>query len=234
MQFNKRVLIKFSGEFINPNEKDSVIMLDFIQALKAVISKEVKVAIVVGGGNVIRGRNAKSLHLSQISVDHSGILATIINGIVLRDILEQHHINCSLMSAKTIEGIVSGFHYLKACEILNNSRVLISAGGTGVPLITSDSAAALRAVELNINCIVKISNIDKVYDADPNLNHNAVSLKSITLDYAIKNNLQFMDREALSICQRFGIKILVLKHDKIKYLPEILSGSILNEGTWIH
>ena len=228
----KRILIKLSGEILCPGSSFQV--LHNIRAdIKNLIDHGIEVAIVVGGGNIIRGRDAEKLCLHRMVCDHAGMLCTIINALLLQSFF-QEMIPTSVLSSKEITGIVKGFYADDAIKLLKAKNVLVLAGGTGNILFTTDTAAAIRAYEINAEVIFKMSNVDGIYTKDPNKHkgENIPIFSALSFQEVLDKGLDIMDREAFSICQKHDIPICVMHMD----IPNILSRIILEkslEGTWV-
>ena len=169
----------------------------------------VEVAVVLGGGNIIRGVSAAAQGIDRVAADHMGLLATVINGLALQDALEKRAVANRLMSAVEMRQIAEPFIRRRAMRHLEKGRVVLFAGGTGNPFFTTDSAAALRANEIRAEVLLKATKVDGVYDADPNLVREAKLLKSLSYRDALERGLQVMDAAAIALCMENGIPIKV-------------------------
>lgn len=223
----QRVLLKLSGEALLGHEdfgfcKEA--MNRFAEEIRDVIGLGVQFAIVLGGGNLFRGRNVRAAGLDQISADQIGMLATIMNALALRDTLEQHFVKATVLSARLCSGICEEFERYKAIHYLENGQVVLLAGGTGNPLVTTDSAASLRAVELKADILLKGTNVDGIYSDDPDLNPHATLYRHISYDVALQKRLAVMDLTAFSQCMEHKVPIRVFNIFKPGLLKKILLG----------
>ena len=208
----KRVLLKLSGEAlmggldygINPTTLTS-----YCEDIKAVVDKKVQVAIVIGGGNIYRGLQGAANGMDRVQGDYMGMLATVINSMALQAELEKQGLNVKLLSGLNIDPIAESMSGRKAKQYLLEGYVVIIAGGTGNPFFTTDSASALRAVEINADVLLKGTRVDGVYSADPEKDPNAVKYSIITFDEAYKKNLKIMDMTAFTLCKENNLPIMV-------------------------
>lgn len=169
----------------------------------------VQTAIVVGGGNIIRGMAAAAQGIDRVAGDHMGLLATVINGLALQDALEKRHVSNRLMSAVEVRQIAEPFIRRRAVRHLEKGRVVLFSGGTGNPFFTTDSAAALRANEIKADVLLKATRVDGVYDSNPETNPDAKFLRTLTYREALQSGLQVMDAAAIALCMDNGIPIKV-------------------------
>lgn len=208
----KRALLKISGEALMA-EGQSAIGYEAIgslaQEIKETIGLGVQLAIMVGGGNILRGAAASASGIDRVSADYMGMLATVINSLALQDTLEKRGISARVQSAITIEGVTEPFIRRQAIEHLEKGRVVIFAGGTGNPYFTTDTAAALRAAEIHAEVILKGTKVDGVYDADPMKSGQARKFDKLTYIEVLKQNLKVMDSTAISLCMDNGLPIIV-------------------------
>ncbi len=232
----QRILLKLSGEAFA--DKNNIIAADaltqVVDVIKAVVNKKIELAIVVGAGNIIRGRSSVKNGVDNITGDNMGMLATIINALALNDFCKNNNIKSVVMSAVATGNICSTININKAKFLLKNNTVVIFAAGTGNPCFTTDSAAALRAIEIEADIVFKATNVDGVYSADPKQDKNAMKYKTLSFDDAIAKKLKIMDVSAFSLCREHNIDICVfnmLSDDK-DILLKIINGEIL--GTIIH
>ncbi len=209
----KRVLLKLSGEALMGNKSfgiDTQILDTIARQIKKVNEKSVEVAIVVGGGNFWRGSAAEAAGMDRATADYAGMLATIINALALQDALENHKIVTRTQSAITIQAIAEPHIRRRAIRHLEKKRVVIFAGGTGNPYMTTDTAAALRAIEVNANVLLVAKNkVDGIYDSDPRKNPDAKKYHHITHRQALTLQLEVMDITAFSLCQQNKLPIIV-------------------------
>jgi uridylate kinase len=223
----KRILVKLSGEFLTPNGKNSADnpLNSFISQLKD-IKKEIpmEIAAVIGAGNIIRGQNAEKNGLDRYTSDYMGMIATLINALHLKDILRQKGIKSSIMSSLEIKNICPLFYKERAIKFLERGDVVVLAGGTGNPYFTTDTAAALRAVELEADILLKITKVDGVYDSDPMTNPKAKKFDRLTYQQVLEKNLKVMDLTAISLCKENNIPIIVCDIKNPHSIKKILKG----------
>ena len=197
----KRVLLKLSGEALLGERSygiDPKRIAQYAKEIKAVTKLGLEVAVVIGGGNIFRGVSAASNGIDRVQADYMGMLATVINGMALQSALEEENVQTRLQTAIKIEAVAEPYIKRKAVRHLEKKRVVIFGGGTGNPFFTTDSAAVLRAIEINADVILKGTRVDGVYDCDPEKNENAIKYESITFHDVIKKNLKIMDSTAFT------------------------------------
>ena len=208
----KRVLLKISGETLAP-EGQSGVSSETVNKLAHEIGEVahlgVQLAMVVGGGNILRGVQANATGMDRVSADHMGMLATVINSLALQDALEQKGVSVCVQSAITIERMVEPFGHKHAIDHLEKGRVVIFAGGTGNPYFTTDTAAALRAAEVRADVVLKGTKVDGVYDGDPVKDPKARKFHELTHMEVLRQNLRVMDLTAISLCMDNGLPIIV-------------------------
>ncbi len=222
-----RILLKLSGEAlmgqqglgIDPQTVDSIAM-----DIKEIRSLGVEIGIVIGGGNIFRGLSASARGMDRVSADYMGMLATVINAMALQDYLERHGIYTRVLTAIKMEEVAEPFIRRRAMRHLEKGRVVIFAAGTGNPYFTTDTAAALRAVEIEADVILKATKVDGVYDCDPMENENAVKYE--TLDYmdVVKQGLKVMDTTAVTLCMDNKLPIIVYNLTEKGSLKAIMMG----------
>lgn len=208
----KRVLIKFSGEALASSGfgLDAKIVLDIAKEVKDLIDIGCEVAIVVGGGNIMRGGDLDDSVIKRTSADYMGMLATVINGVAIQEALEHLSISTRLQSSIKIEEVCEKFIIRKALRHLEKKRVVIFSGGTGNPYFTTDSAAALRASEIKADLLIKATKVDGVYDKDPNKFDDAVKLDYLSYEEAMGENIAVMDKTAITLSKENNLKIAVI------------------------
>ena len=204
----KRVLLKLSGEALG--EDNFAGAKRAAAEIKELCDAGLEIAIVNGGGNILRGRDVETLGLERTQADYMGMLGTVINALALQDALKKQGVRAIIQSAINMPPIADLYSRDIALSALENKNIVIFAAGTGHPFFSTDTTAALRAAEINAECIIKGTNVKGIYDADPNKNINAKFLSSLTYDYALKNNIKVMDAAAFAICRDNNIKLLVL------------------------
>lgn len=208
----RRVLLKLSGEVLMGNQPFGIAR-EILPALAAEIAEiralGVDVAIVIGGGNIIRGIAATEQGLDRVTGDYMGMLATVINALALQDALERRGCITRVMTALEMRAVAEPFIRRRAVRHLEKGRVVIFAAGTGNPFFTTDSAAALRASEMHVDALLKATKVDGLYTADPNRDPAATLLKTASYQYMLESGLQVMDAAAVSLCQNSRIPIRI-------------------------
>ena len=226
----KRVLLKLSGEALVGNKKygiDDTIIKEFASQLSQIQKQKIELIIVIGGGNFFRGSDLEKIGIQRVTADHMGMLATVINSLALQSSIEQLNIECRVMSSITIDAVCEKYIKRKAERHLEKGRIIILAAGTGNPYFTTDSAASLRAIELNAQIMLKGTKVDGIYDKDPVKYSNAVLYKSISYSDILKKNLEVMDATAVVMCKENNMPLKVfniLKKGNLK--KAILSDKI--------
>ncbi len=208
----RRVVLKLSGEVLGGSSETALeagLIRELLGQIKEVVDQGTEMGIVVGGGNVLRGSQAARHGLGRISADHIGMLGTVINGLALRDIGAGENLDIRVMCPFPCANFVEPYTREKAREHLGKGRVVVFVGGTGNPLLTTDTAAALRAAELDAEAVLKGTKVDGVYTADPVHDSKAEKFQRITFKEAMKKELGFMDSSALWICSRTNIPVIV-------------------------
>lgn len=232
----KRVLLKLSGEALaapGGNGLEPGEMAVIAREIKLAIDSGVRMALVVGGGNFIRGASlAKIGHIHQATADYMGMLATIINGLALKEALLAEGVDCRVMSAIEVKAVAEPFIRARALRHMEKGRVIIMVGGTGNPFCTTDTCAALRALELDCQVILKATKVDGVYTADPRKDPTAVRYESITFMEAITKNLKVMDMTAFTMCQERKLPIVVFDFKAPGNIQRVVNGEPL--GTLVH
>ena len=219
----KTILIKLSGESLAGNKKyglDFDYIKEICLRIKNIHDMGVRVAIVCGGGNFLRGRDAKAMDRER--ADYVGMLATVMNSLVLRDMFIQ--IGCEVYNQSGLEiSIIDNIDKKLSLKALDENKIVIFGGGTGKPFFSTDTGASLRAVDIGADIIVKLTNVDGVYDKDPNKYSDAVMYDEITFDDVLKNKLGIMDMEAIEMCRDNNIEIAVINiniSDGLNYIVE--------------
>ncbi len=230
----KRILLKLSGEALNGGDKSQVlnpeILAQFAEEIKKVVEAGCEVALVVGGGNIYRGASAGS-GIDRSTGDYMGMLATVINGMAIQSILENHGMQTRLLSAIKMEQIAEPFIKRRAVRHLEKGRVVIFGAGTGNPYFSTDSGGALRANEIGADVLLKGTNVDGVYDKDPRKNKDAVKYDKITFEEAINKGLKVMDKTAFTLCQENELPIIVFDMNGVDNLLKVVKGE--NVGTLV-
>ncbi|MCK4608022.1 MAG: UMP kinase [Gammaproteobacteria bacterium] len=230
----KRILLKLSGEALMGKSKfgiDPTVIEYISKEIAAVLSLGVEVGVVIGGGNFFRGKALFSAGLDRITGDNMGTVATIINALAMRDIFERHDISALIMSAIPMSGIVEHYDRRRAIHKLASGNVVIFAAGTGNPLVTTDSALSLRGIEIEADILLKATNVDGIYTADPALDPKAKRYSSLTYKEVLSKELAVMDLAAFSQCRDYNMILRVFNLHKKGALLRIVLGE--DEGTLV-
>lgn len=226
----KRILLKLSGESLMGSQKfgiSSDMLTYYARQIKDLVTEKVQVAIVIGGGNIFRGLSAESSGIERVTGDYMGMLATCINGMALQSALESEGIFTRLITAIEMREIAEPYIRRRAIRHLEKGRVVIFSAGTGSPYFTTDSAAALRANEINADVILKGTRVDGIYDSDPEKNPNAIRFESISFTKVISMDLSVMDMTAFTLCKENNLPIIVFDINKSGHLVRIALGEKL-------
>ncbi len=234
----RSILLKVSGEALGGDDGtgfDASALEHLTAEVGSVCAEGVAVALVIGAGNLVRGRDLHSelgkAGLRLVSADQMGMLGTIANGLAVRDLLGHAGIPTAIFATHGIPSIVAPYSVTDALAAMHDDKVVICAGGTGNPLFTTDSAACLRGIELGVDVVIKATQVDGVYDGDPQTNPNAIRYDSLTFDEAIEKRLKVIDTTASALCHENGMPLIVYKFKSDGALSRIVNGS--NEGTMI-
>ena len=230
----KRILLKLSGEALMGEDSYGInhaVMQHIVTEINEIKQLGVELAIVVGGGNIFRGMRSTNDGIERVTADHMGMLATIMNALALRDAIKQSGLVARVQSALNIEQIVEPYIRGKAIRYLQKGNVLIFAAGTGNPFFTTDTAAALRGMEMNVDIVLKATKVDGIYTSDPKVNPDAIRYKTLSFDEAITKNLQVMDATALTLCRDQKLPLIVFSLFKVGALKRIVMGE--DEGTFV-
>lgn len=223
----KRVTLKLSGEALAGSngfgiDPDAV---DFIaEKLQQLYQLGVQIAVVIGGGNLWRGEVGTARGMDRTTADHMGMLATVMNALALRQALERKQVDTRVMTAVEMNKVAEPYIRLRAIRHMDKGRVVIFAGGTGNPFFTTDSAAALRASEIDADIVIKATKVDGVYDKDPKKHADAVRYTHLTFKQVLEQRLNVMDMTAFTMCQENGIPILVVNFWENDHLLRALKG----------
>ena len=230
----KRILLKLSGESLMGEQRfgiSSDMLHYYANQIKELVAQKAEVAIVIGGGNIYRGLSAESSGIERVTGDYMGMLATCINGMALQSALETNGVYTRLITAIEMRQIAEPYIRRRAIRHLEKGRVVIFSTGTGSPYFTTDSAAALRANEINANVILKGTRVDGIYDSDPEKNPNAVRYDKISFAKVISMGLSVMDMTAFTLCQENNLPIIVFDINEPGHLTRIANGE--NIGTLV-
>jgi uridylate kinase len=231
----KRILLKLSGEALMGDRQygiDPQRLSEYAQEIKTVVDKGIQVAIVIGGGNIFRGIAGASKGMDRVQGDHMGMLATVINGLALQSACEDNGIQTRLQSAIKINEVAEPFIRRRAMRHLEKGRVVIFGGGTGNPYFTTDSAAVLRAIEIEADVILKGTRVDGIYTADPEKDDSATKFDFISFDDVLKKGLKVMDTTAFTLSQENELPIIVFDMNTPGNLLKVVSGE--NIGTKVN
>ena len=223
----KRILLKLSGEALMGNSPFGIspdVMTTLANEIKGVVDAGVEVALVVGGGNIFRGEGLARGGMDRVTGDHMGMLATVINGLAIQDAVERIGLQARVQSALRINEVCEDYIRRKAQRHLEKGRVVIFAAGTGNPFFTTDSAAALRAVEINADLLLKATKVDGIYTADPKKDPKATKYATLTYDQALDQRLAVMDQTAMVLCRDHKMKLRVYDMDRAGALMKIVMG----------
>jgi uridylate kinase len=226
MKYN-RILLKLSGEALMGSKHygiDPATLSAYGSDIVSVVSKGVQTAIVIGGGNIFRGLQGAAEGFDRIQGDYMGMLATVINSLALQAELEKQGLKVKLLSGLPIDPIAENTSGRKALEYLQKGYVVIVAGGTGNPFFTTDSASALRAVEIHADVLLKGTRVDGVYTADPEKDPTATKFATLTFDEAYEKNLKVMDMTAFTLCKENNLPILVFDMNQQGNLEKVVAG----------
>lgn len=223
----KRILLKLSGESLGNKTQGGIDPLRlslFVENIKDALNLGVEVGIVLGGGNFMRGNMSETIGIDKTTGDYMGMLATMMNSLALYDILQKNGIPAVLTSALPLDGIFEKFYFKKAIQDLKQKKVVIIAAGTGNPFFTTDTAAALRAIEIKADILIKGTRVDGVYDSDPEKNPQAKKFDQLTFDEVIALRLKVMDMTAFTLCQENHLPIAVINIEEKGNLRKFLLG----------
>lgn len=231
----KRILLKLSGEALMGDDNYGInraVIERIVSEIGEVVRLGVQVAVVIGGGNIFRGVAPAAAGMDRATADYMGMLATVMNAMALQDAMKRFGLDCRVQSALNLEQVAEPFIRGKALRYLEDGKVVIFAAGTGNPFFTTDTAAALRGVEMDAEVVIKATKVDGVYTADPKLDPTAIRYQKLSFDEAINKNLKVMDATALTLCRDQSLPIIVcsiFKHDALK---RVVMGQ--DEGTLVH
>src|SRR6056297_3260368 len=223
----KRILLKLGGESFVGKDKNGIDIdrIKFISKELAGLKKlGIQIALVIGGGNIFRGREASKKGINQVSADYMGMLGTVINALALQDSLEKLNIETRVQTAIEMKAIAEPYIRRRAIRHLEKNRIIILAAGTGHPFFTTDTAAALRAIELEADAILKATKVDGIYESDPLLNANALKYKKISFLDFLNKNLRVMDATSISLCMENKVPVIVFNLNLPGNIKKVLLG----------
>jgi uridylate kinase len=228
----RRILLKLSGEALMGDEGfgiDPKILDRMAQEIKELVEKDIQVGVVLGGGNIFRGAPLAEAGMNRVVGDHMGMLATVMNGLAMRDALHRAHVNARLMSAIPLKGVCDDYSWAEGISLLKSGRVVIFSAGTGNPFFTTDSAACLRGIEIEADVVLKATKVDGVYTADPVTNPDATLYSRLSYQEVIEKELKVMDLAAFTLARDHNIPICVFNMNKPGALKRVIMGE--DEGT---
>ena len=223
----KRILLKLSGESLMGDQHygiDPNRLVEYAAEIKAVVEMGVQVAIVIGGGNIYRGMQAEEVGLDRVQGDYMGMLATVINSMALQSALEKINVNTRLLSGINIQQVCEPYIRRRAMRHLEKGRVVIFGAGIGSPYFTTDSAASLRAIEIEADVVLKGTRVDGIYTADPEKDPTATRYTNITFQEVFEKDLNVMDMTAFTLCKENNLPIIVFDMNKKGNLRKVLNG----------
>jgi len=232
----QRILLKLSGEALMGSSDfgiDAETLKTTAEEVQALVEAGVEVALVIGGGNIFRGAGLTTSGIHKVTADHIGMLATMMNALAMQDMLRRLGLTTHVLSAFAIDGVCEKYEWWQAVNYLQQKRVVLFAAGTGNPFFTTDSAASLRAIEINADLMIKATKVDGVYNADPMQDANAERFSRLSYDDTIQRQLKVMDTTAVVLCRDHQMPLRVLNMLK----PQTLHRAIVlgeDEGTLIH
>jgi uridylate kinase len=230
----KRILLKLSGEALQGTEGfgiDASILDRMAQEIKELVELGIQVGVVIGGGNLFRGAGLAKAGMNRVVGDHMGMLATVMNGLAMRDALHRAYVNARLMSAIPLNGVCDNYSWAEAISLLRNNRVVILAAGTGNPFFTTDSAACLRGIEIEADVVLKATKVDGVFTADPVKDPTATLYEQLTYTEVLDKELKVMDLAAFTLARDHKLPIRVFNMNKPGALRRVVMGE--KEGTLI-
>ncbi len=231
----RRILLKLSGEALMGDDSYGInreTIEQIVTQIQEVLAFGVQIAIVIGGGNIFRGVAPTAAGMDRATADYMGMLATVMNALALKDAMSRRGMSARVQSALTMQQIAEPYIRSKALQYLEDGKVVIFAAGTGNPFFTTDTAAALRGMEMNVDVMLKATKVDGVYTDDPKKNPEATRYQKLTFDEAIIKNLKVMDATALALCRDQKLNIKVFGIFKEGGLRRVVLGD--DEGTLVH
>lgn len=230
----RRILLKLSGEALVGDEEfgiDPKVLDRMAKEIKELVELGIQVGIVIGGGNIFRGAGLATAGMNRVVGDHMGMLATVMNGLAMRDALHRAFVNARLMSAIQLRGVCDTYNWAEAISLLKSGRVVIFSAGTGNPFFTTDSAACLRAIEIEADVVLKATKVDGIYSEDPMKNPEAELYKTLTYHEVLEKELKVMDLAAFTLARDHKMPIRVFNMNKEGALGRVIRGD--EEGTVI-
>lgn len=223
----KRILLKLSGEALKGNATsgiDPLILDNMAHEISRLVAMGVEVGVVIGGGNLFRGKALSEAGLGRVTGDHMGMLATVMNALAMRDALERIDLPARIMSSIPMTGVVDAYNRRKAIANLRTKHVVLFAAGTGNPFFTTDSAASLRAIEIDADVVLKATKVDGVYTSDPMKNSDAEKFDFLTYSEVLQKDLEVMDLTAICLCRDHKMPLMVFDMEQQDVLVDIVQG----------
>lgn len=223
----KRILVKISGEALMGSQSHGIapeVIARLADEIHSVRASGVQIGLVIGGGNIVRGAGMASRGMDRVAGDHMGMLATIINALAMRDAVERAGSDCRVMSALHVNQVCEPYIRGRAIRHLNKDRIVIFAAGIGNPFFTTDSAASLRAIEIEADIMLKATKVDGIYTADPVTNPDAKLYERLTYDEVLEQKLEVMDATAIVLCREHGMPVRVFNLFGPGHLASIVAG----------
>jgi uridylate kinase len=230
----RRILLKLSGEALMGDEEfgiDPKVLGRMAHEIKELVELGVQVGLVIGGGNLFRGQKLSEAGMNRVVGDHMGMLATVMNGLAMRDALHRAYVNARLMSAIPLNGVCDSYNWTEAISLLKSGRVVIFSAGTGNPFFTTDSAACLRGIEIEADVVLKATKVEGVYSADPVKDPSATLYSHLSYDEVLERELKVMDLSAFTLARDHNVPIRVFNMNKPGALRAVIMGE--SEGTLI-
>ncbi|MXP66880.1 UMP kinase [Pantoea sp. Nvir] len=230
----QRILLKLSGEALQGDEGFGInasVLNRMAQEIKELVESGVQVGVVIGGGNLFRGAGLAMAGMNRVVGDHMGMLATVMNGLAMRDALHRTYVNVRLMSSISLNGVCDNYSWIEAISLLRNNCVVIFSAGTGNPFFTTDSAACLRGIEIKADVVLKATKVDGVYSDDPLKKPDAMLYNQISYDEVLEKDLKVMDLTAFTLARDHQLPIRIFNMNKLGALRRIIMGE--KEGTLI-
>ncbi|SDI56577.1 uridylate kinase [Ferrimonas sediminum] len=225
----RRILLKLSGEALQGEEGfgiDARVLDRMAQEIKELVELGIQVGLVIGGGNLFRGEGLAKAGMNRVVGDHMGMLATVMNGLAMRDALHRAYVNARLMSAIPLNGVCDNYNWAEAISLLKQGRVVIFSAGTGNPFFTTDSACCLRGIEIEADVVLKGTKVDGVYSDDPVTNPDAVKYDKITYNEVLEKELKVMDLSAFTLARDHNLPLMVFNMNE----PGALRRAVMGEA----
>ncbi|TKB50800.1 UMP kinase [Ferrimonas aestuarii] len=225
----RRILLKLSGEALQGEEGfgiDAKVLDRMAQEIKELVELGIQVGLVIGGGNLFRGEGLAKAGMNRVVGDHMGMLATVMNGLAMRDALHRAYVNARLMSAIPLNGVCDNYNWAEAISLLKQGRVVIFSAGTGNPFFTTDSACCLRGIEIEADVVLKGTKVDGVYSDDPVTNPDAVKYDKITYNEVLEKELKVMDLSAFTLARDHNLPLMVFNMNE----PGALRRAVMGEA----